>query len=302
MATRWRNKETVTDFIFGGSQITADGDWSHEIEGCLLLGRKAVTNLDSILKTRDPANKGPFSQGYGFSSSHVWMWELDYKESWAPKNWCFWTVVLKRILESPLDCKEIQESILKEISPEYPLEGLMLKLKFQYFGHLMQRTDSLEKNPDAGKDWRREFSGDDRGWDGWMASPTQWTWVWEGCGSWWWTGRPGMLQFMELQRVGHDGATELNWGTIFTMCKRPWRLVHAAPPLSSSPNQPICLLLPPSIPFLCSSVEHELYWDFPGSPVVKTSPSRAGSISGWGAKIPHASRPKNQNIKQKQYL
>ena len=73
--------ETVTDFIFLGSQITADGDWSHEIEGCLLLGRKAVTNLDSILKTRDPANKGPFSPGYGFSSSHVWMWELDCEES-----------------------------------------------------------------------------------------------------------------------------------------------------------------------------------------------------------------------------
>ena len=76
-------------------------------------------------------NKGPSSQGYGFSSGHVWMWELDYKESWELKNWCFWTVVLEKPLESPLDCKEIQPSILKEISPEYSLEGLMLKLKLQ---------------------------------------------------------------------------------------------------------------------------------------------------------------------------
>ena len=91
------------------------------------------------------ANKDPSSQGYGFSSSHVWMWELDYKESWAPKNWCFWTVVLEKTLESPLDCKEIKQSILKEISPEYSLEGLMLKLKLQYFGHLMGTTDSLEE-------------------------------------------------------------------------------------------------------------------------------------------------------------
>ena len=92
------------------------------------------------------ADKGPSSQGYGFSSSHVWMWELDYKESWAPKNWCYWTVVLEKILESPLDCKEIQP-----VHPKYSLEGLMLKLKLQYFGYLMQRTDSLEKTPMLGK-------------------------------------------------------------------------------------------------------------------------------------------------------
>ena len=99
----------MTDFILGGSQITADGDCSHEIKRCLLLGRKVMTNLDSILKNRYYfANKGPSSQGYGFSSSHVWMWELDYKESWAPKNWCFWTIVLEKTLESPLDSKEIQ--------------------------------------------------------------------------------------------------------------------------------------------------------------------------------------------------
>ena len=93
------------------------------------------------------ANKGPSSQGYGFPSSHVWMWELNYKESYAPKNQCFWTVVLEKILESPLDCKEIQpvQSILKEIRPEYSLEGVMLKLKLKYFDHLMRRADSFEK-------------------------------------------------------------------------------------------------------------------------------------------------------------
>ena len=91
------------------------------------------------------ANKGPSGQGYVFSSGHVWMWELDCEESWSPKNWCFWTVVLEKTLESPLDCKEIQPSILKEISPGCSLEGLMLKPKLQYFGHLMWRVDLLEK-------------------------------------------------------------------------------------------------------------------------------------------------------------
>ena len=101
--------ETVTDFIFLGSKITVDGDCSREIKRHLLLGRKAMTNLDSILKSRHYfADKGPYSQSYGFSGSHAWMWELDYKENWAPKNWCFWTVVLEKTLESPLDCKEIQ--------------------------------------------------------------------------------------------------------------------------------------------------------------------------------------------------
>ena len=106
--------ETVEDCIFLGSKIIALGDCSHEIKRCLLLGRKIMTSLDSILKSRDySANKGPSSQGYGFSSGHVWMWELDYKESWVQKNWCFWTMVLEKTLESPLDCKEIQPVHLK---------------------------------------------------------------------------------------------------------------------------------------------------------------------------------------------
>ena len=105
--------ETVSDFIFGGSKIIADGDCSHEIKRCLLLARKVMTNLDSILRSRDITLLTNASQGYGFSSSHVWMWELDCEESWAPKNWCFWTAVLEKTLASLLDCKEIQPVLPK---------------------------------------------------------------------------------------------------------------------------------------------------------------------------------------------
>ena len=146
------------------------------------------------------------SQSYGFSSSHVWMWEMDHKVSWridAFELWCW-----RRLLRVPWTTRISNQSILKEISPEYSLEGLMLKLKLQYLGHLMWRTDSFEKTLMLGKiEGRRR--GDDRGWDGWMASPTQWTWVWVNPRSWWWTGRPGVLQSMGSQRVGHSWVTEL---------------------------------------------------------------------------------------------
>ena len=119
--------ETVRDFILGGSKITADSDCSHEIKRCLLLGKKSYDQpRKHIRKQRHYfANKGPSSQGCSFSSSHVWMLELDCKESWVLKNWSFWTVVLEKTLESPLDCKEIQPVLLKEISPGCSLEGLM---------------------------------------------------------------------------------------------------------------------------------------------------------------------------------
>ena len=121
--------ETVSDFVFLGPKITADGDCSHEIKRLLLLGRKVMTNLDSILKSRHYfANKGPYSQGYGFSSSHVWMWELYCEESWAPKSWCFWIVVLERLLRVPWTARRCNQSILTT-SPVCSLEGLMLKLK-----------------------------------------------------------------------------------------------------------------------------------------------------------------------------
>ena len=157
--TSWEiDVETVSDFIFGGSKITADVDCSHEIERRLLLGRKVTTNLDSIFKSRDIANKGPSSQGYGFSSGHVCMWELDCEESWVPKNWCCWTVVLEKTLRIPWTARGSNQSILKEISPGCSLEGMMLKLKLQYFGHLMWSW-LIGKDSDAGRDWGQEEKG-----------------------------------------------------------------------------------------------------------------------------------------------
>ena len=115
MANRWGNNGNSDRLYFLDSKITADGDCSHEIKRHLLLGRKVMTNLDSILKSQRHyfANRGPSSQSYDFSSSHGWMWELDYKESWGQKNWCFWTVVLEKTLQSPLDCREIQPVLPK---------------------------------------------------------------------------------------------------------------------------------------------------------------------------------------------
>ena len=175
--------ETVADLIFLGSKITADGDWSLEINRRLLLRRKVMTNLDSILKSRDITlpTKVHLVKAMVFP---VVMWELDYKESWASKNWCFWTVVLEKTLESPLDFKEIQPVHPKEISPGCSLVGLMLKLKLQYLGHLMWRADSLER-PWCWERLRAGREGDDRGWDGWIASLTQWTWVWVDSRIWW---------------------------------------------------------------------------------------------------------------------
>ena len=168
--TSWqRDGETVADFIWGGSKITADGECSHEIERHLLLGRKAMTNLDSILKSRGITlpTKVHMVKAVVFPSSHLWMWELDYKESWAPKNWCFWTAVLEKTLESPLDCKEIQ--------PVHP--------KGNQFWIFIGGTDSeaetpilwppdaknwlIGKDTGAGKDWRWEEKGDNRGWLAW---------------------------------------------------------------------------------------------------------------------------------------
>ena len=130
------------------------------------------------------ANKGPCSQSYGFSSSHVWIWELDYKESWALKNWCCWTMGT---------AWRSHQSILKEISPEYLLEELMLKLKLQYLGHVMETTDSLEKTLMLGKIESRRRVGWQR-MNGWMASSTQQTWVWANSWRWWRTGKLGVLQ------------------------------------------------------------------------------------------------------------
>ena len=138
------------------------------------------------------------------------MWELDCEEGWVPKNWCFWTVVLEKTLESPLDCKEIQLVHSKGDQP------------WVFFGRNYAKAETSVlwpphvKNSLIGRNWCFDGlwegrKGDNRGWDGWMASPTRWTWVWLNSGSWWWTGRPGVLWYMGSQRVGHNWATELNW-------------------------------------------------------------------------------------------
>ena len=135
-------------------------------------------------------------------------WTIKKAERWkidAFELWCW-----RRLLRVPWTARRSNQSILKEISPGCSLEGLMLKLTLQYFGHLMRRADSLEKTLMLER-LRSGAEGDKRGWDGWMASLTRWTWVWVDSGSWWWTGRPGVLRFMGLQRVGHDWVTELNW-------------------------------------------------------------------------------------------
>ena len=137
--------EIVTDFIFLVSRITVDSDCGHEIKRHLLLWRKAMTNPDSVLKSWVIIllTNVHIVKAVVFFSSHVQMWELNHKEGWGPKNWCFQTVVLRRLLRVPWTAGGSNQSILMEINPE--LEGLMLKLKLQYFGHLMWRTDSLEK-------------------------------------------------------------------------------------------------------------------------------------------------------------
>ena len=204
------NSIVLSDFIFWGSKITADVDCSHEIKRCLLLGRKAMPNLDSILQSRDRhlADKGPSSQSYGFSSSHVRMWELDHKESWEPKNWCFWTVALEKTLESPLDW-------LQEDPTSQPKRKSVLNIHWKDWCWNWS-CNTLATWCEELTHWKRPWcwerlkagEGDDRGWDGWMASLIQCTWVWVNSGNWWWTGSPGALQSMG---VAKNRARLSNW-------------------------------------------------------------------------------------------
>ena len=204
--------ETVADFIFWGSKSTTDGDCSHEIKMLTPWEKSYDQPRQHIKKQRCYfANKGPSSQGYGFSSSHVWMWELDSKESWVLKNWCFWTVVLEKILESPLDCKEIQPVRPKGTQSWIFIGRTEAEAETPILCPPDVKSWLIWKDPDAGKKLKMGGEGDSRGWDGWMASLTQWTWVWVNSGSWWWTGRLGVLQSMGFQRVRHDWSTKLNW-------------------------------------------------------------------------------------------
>ena len=183
----------------------------------LLLGRKVMTNLDSIFKNRDitlqtkvrlvKAMVFPVVM-YGCESWTIK--KAEHRRTDAFELWCW-----RRLLRVPWTARRSSQSILKKTSPECSLEGLMLMLKLQYFGHLMWRVDSLEKT--LMLEGLGAGEGDDRGWDGWMPSPTRWTWIWVNSGCWWWTGSPGVLQFMGSQRVGHDWATELNWLTLILL-------------------------------------------------------------------------------------
>ena len=179
---------------------------------CLFLGRKSVTNLHSMLKSRDIPFfiKGLSSQSYGFSNSHVWVWELDYKESWAPKNWCFWTVVLEKTLESPLDCKD-----MKPVNPKENQSWIFVLKDWCWSWHSNTLTTWCEELTHLKRPWYwqrlKAGVGDNRGWDGWMASLTQWPefeqapWVGDGQGS------LVCCKSMGSQRVRDEWVTELNW-------------------------------------------------------------------------------------------
>ena len=174
MAKNGETMGTVTDFTFLDSKITADGDCSHESKRCLLLGRKAMTNLDSILKSRDITlpTKGPSSQSYGFSNSHVWMWDVDHKESWTPKNWCFWTVVLEKTLESPLDCKKIKPVHPKGNQSWIFIERTDAEAKTPILWPPDAKNWLTGKDPGAGEDWGQEEKGMTEdgmvGWHHWL--------------------------------------------------------------------------------------------------------------------------------------
>ena len=209
MGKQWKQCQTS---FFLGSRITADGDCSHEIKRCLLLGRKVMTNLDSIFKSRDitlPTNVCLVKAMvfpvvmYGYESRTVK--KAERRRIDAFELWCW-----RRLLRVPGTTRRSSQSILKEISPGYSLVRLMLNLKLQYFGHLMQTADSFEKILMLGKIESRRRRGRQR-MRLLMASSTQWTWVCVNSASGWWTGRPGVLWFMGSQRGGYDWATELNW-------------------------------------------------------------------------------------------
>ena len=168
------------------------------------------------------ADKGPLSQSYGFSRSHIWMWELDHKESWALKNWCFWTVVLEKTLESPLDCKKNKPVNCKE-NQSWMLIGRTDEVEAPVLWPPDAKNWLIGKDPEAGKDWRQEEKGKTEdemvGWHHWLNGHE---WVWTGSRSWWWTGNTGVLQPMGSLRVGHDEWLN-EWNTGLDCLKKAWR-------------------------------------------------------------------------------
>ena len=203
--------ETVTDFIFGGLQNHCWWwlqPWNYKTVAPWKQSYDQPRQQINIKKERNYfADKGMSSQSYGSSRSFVRMWELDYKGSWAPKNWCFWTVVLEKTLESPLDFKEIKPVNPKGNQPWIFTGRTDVEVEASILWPPDAKSQLIRKDSVLGKILGRRRKGW-QGWDGWMASPTQWTWVWAISRRWWSTGKPGVLQSMGSQRVRHDWATE----------------------------------------------------------------------------------------------
>ena len=203
-----KKMQRMADFIFLGSKITVDGDCSHKIKRHLLLGRKAMTNLDSILKSRDITLSTKFCivKAMGFSSSHVWMSDWDYKQGWVLKNWCFQTLVLEKTLESPLNSKETKPVNPKGNQPWIFIGKTGAEAEVPIIGCRCEEPTRW-KRPYAGKDWGQEEKGATEdamvGWHHWLRGHE-----FEQTGRQWRTGKPGVLQPVGLQRVGHDWATE----------------------------------------------------------------------------------------------
>ena len=198
MVNRWGNNGNSDRLYFLGLQNLCRWWLQPWNEKMLIPWKKSYNQPRQHIKKQRYyfADKGSSSQSYGFSHSHVWMWELDHKESWAVKNWCFWTVVLEKTLESLLDCKEI-----KPVNPQGNQSWIFIgRIDAEAEAPILWPPDAknwhIGKDSDAGKDWRQEENGmteDEMRWDDWMASLTWWTWVWASSRSWWWTRKPRMF-------------------------------------------------------------------------------------------------------------
>ena len=219
MANRWGKQWKQWKTLFS---------WSPKSLKMVTAGKMLVPWKKSYDQTRQHikkqrhyfANKGLSSQSYGFSNSHVWMWELDHKESWALKNWCFWTVALEKIFESLLDCKEIQPVNPKGNESWAFIGGTDAEAETPILWPPDGKNWLIGKDPDAGKDRGQEEKGmTEDEMVGWHHRLNGCEWV--SSGSWWWTGKPGILWSMGSQRVGYNWATEMNWALELFGCKQP---------------------------------------------------------------------------------